>query len=610
MGVRMGLNMTSKKKWKSVLITVYKRAALAPYNEQVFSIIEELLLNKLAKAYPLATQWIRGIMLDRETNAIWMGTVSYKSKDWERVRQAITSKKRTIQFSVTTTDRDSRYTTCNLWGVTIRSTAVEQTLEQHTEIPNKVVIELCPELFEWYGQERTLQLFRALVEACDAQNGYMDFVNYGTNSSGNTPVWEFAKRMKYDIPEVDHARPSKTLLRQWEEERKLNPEISFKEQDRNWRALLKKSVCRVDCDAYICGYSWGFLLNERIIKKLGGKEAILQSAPAAHIWDWSNEAAERLFVQMTESVLDMPEKMRFTIRNYFSKVLPELDLVEIAIHKGMGRKFDDGLVLDSEEKRIVLHLSRLPKEPFRRMATASEEDRDAIIAESLTVPVEDMKIETPKSDFDELVAWETLPDAKRQTERFWILAKRKSTSSVFCQMSDSMRRRIEETDAPYGGSHWQYIRHKKNELRNIEANRLFEAWSKEYDDLLRGQTKGESEEQIFFIDPQTQLLTVPCREPWELALWIPMGGFNDCPPPEEQASVFRHWQERYGAIPYYVNEDTWVLKTNRPLTESEARVVAREQFLFCIDLFQAFPAGVNQLATHLQTKDIWVFWWD
>jgi hypothetical protein len=45
------------------------------------------------------------------------------------------------------------------------------------------------------------------------------------------------------------------------------------------------------------------------------------------------------------------------------------------------------------------------------------------------------------------------------------------------------------------------------------------------------------------------LAKIPTTKPWELAAWIPMGGFNDCPTPSEQVAVFKRWYDVYGAVP-------------------------------------------------------------
>jgi len=101
---------------------------------------------------------------------------------------------------------------------------------------------------------------------------------------------------------------------------------------------------------------------------------------------------------------------------------------------------------------------------------------------------------------------------------------------------------------------------------------------------------------------------IPTEKPWDLAAWIPMGGWNDCPWPAEQVAVFRHWYERYGAIPALVTHDIWELYVhNPPETEEEALQLAKEMFAFCEDIGES---GIHFLALWIRGNSTWGFWWD
>ncbi|MBP1995540.1 DUF4253 domain-containing protein [Paenibacillus eucommiae] len=110
------------------------------------------------------------------------------------------------------------------------------------------------------------------------------------------------------------------------------------------------------------------------------------------------------------------------------------------------------------------------------------------------------------------------------------------------------------------------------------------------------------------------LAKIPTRNPWELAAWIPMGGFNDCPNPKEQMAVFRRWHQKYGAVPGLVTYENWELElTNPPKSEVEAEILAKEQFAFCYDIvMQAGKGGdsIRALASQLKGSTAWYFWWD
>jgi len=104
---------------------------------------------------------------------------------------------------------------------------------------------------------------------------------------------------------------------------------------------------------------------------------------------------------------------------------------------------------------------------------------------------------------------------------------------------------------------------------------------------------------------------IPAENPWELAVWLPMGGFNDCPLPENQAAVFRYWFEKYGAIPSTVTHDIWeVVLTQPPAAEGEAEALAKEQYAFCPDLVDQGTETIRALASGLIGSYTWFFWWD
>lgn len=112
------------------------------------------------------------------------------------------------------------------------------------------------------------------------------------------------------------------------------------------------------------------------------------------------------------------------------------------------------------------------------------------------------------------------------------------------------------------------------------------------------------------------LAKIPTTKPWELAAWIPMGGFNDCPMPDVQVAVMKYWFEKYQAIPSIVTYDTWefmVLNYKEtggfPIKDKDdAMKLAIEQAAFCTD--QTNEVTIGQLADGLTRSKVWYFWWD
>jgi len=108
------------------------------------------------------------------------------------------------------------------------------------------------------------------------------------------------------------------------------------------------------------------------------------------------------------------------------------------------------------------------------------------------------------------------------------------------------------------------------------------------------------------------IVKIPTRNPWELAIWAPMGGFNECPGPEEQAAVFRYWYEQYGAVPaLLMGHDTWELQLDRPpQSDRDCENLAKEHLNFCPDVSPPLGNTVREIASHLRGSTVWQFWWD
>nr|WP_277398397.1 DUF4253 domain-containing protein [Neobacillus citreus] len=107
------------------------------------------------------------------------------------------------------------------------------------------------------------------------------------------------------------------------------------------------------------------------------------------------------------------------------------------------------------------------------------------------------------------------------------------------------------------------------------------------------------------------LAKIPTDKPWEVAAWVPMGGFNECAMPEEQVAVFKYWYEKYGATPALVTPDVWELYIVKPpKTQEESKLLAWEQFGFCGDIVWQGVGTVNSLAGTLINSSYWYFWWD
>lgn len=116
----------------------------------------------------------------------------------------------------------------------------------------------------------------------------------------------------------------------------------------------------------------------------------------------------------------------------------------------------------------------------------------------------------------------------------------------------------------------------------------------------------------YVLEEDTLLLKIPVQHPWEIIAWIPMGGWNECPAPEEMISVCKYWYEAYGAIPAVFTHDVMEFYAPKKLNGADSLEVAKEHYAFCVDRVDqgTRTCTLSELAVGLQDSDMWYFWWD
>ena len=101
----------------------------------------------------------------------------------------------------------------------------------------------------------------------------------------------------------------------------------------------------------------------------------------------------------------------------------------------------------------------------------------------------------------------------------------------------------------------------------------------------------------------------PVQQPWELPLFVPMGGFGGCPAPAEQAAVARLWHTAYGAVPVVIACDILEFRVAHPPVQLlETERLAMQQFAFNFDLISQ-RNSLLALASELVGAKAWYFWW-
>lgn len=111
-------------------------------------------------------------------------------------------------------------------------------------------------------------------------------------------------------------------------------------------------------------------------------------------------------------------------------------------------------------------------------------------------------------------------------------------------------------------------------------------------------------------DAKAVLAEIPTQNPWEVIRWIPFGGWNECPMPEDMMQVLEYWYKKYGATVGCISHDTMELAVPNPVTESDAPELAKEQYAFCTDIVNQGVGSIPALAEDLKQSTVWFFWWD
>lgn len=146
-------------------------------------------------------------------------------------------------------------------------------------------------------------------------------------------------------------------------------------------------------------------------------------------------------------------------------------------------------------------------------------------------------------------------------------------------------------------------------------NELGDAWNETVGELA-GEDTDASTNFSSFINFSTKksdecvLAKIPVTEPWKVFAWLPFGGWNECPNPEEILWIAKYWYELYGVIPAVMTRDVLEFSAHPIRDEKTAMAAALEHYAFCSDIVDQGVGTIGRLAHSLMQSSVWYFWWD
>ena len=106
------------------------------------------------------------------------------------------------------------------------------------------------------------------------------------------------------------------------------------------------------------------------------------------------------------------------------------------------------------------------------------------------------------------------------------------------------------------------------------------------------------------------LARIPAK-PWEVFAWVPFGGWNECPLPEDMMRTSKYWYSKYGAVPAVITSDTLEFYLPKAVNDKdEAFKIACQQYGFCTDIVDQGTGSIRALAGIIKGSTVWFFWWD
>ncbi len=108
------------------------------------------------------------------------------------------------------------------------------------------------------------------------------------------------------------------------------------------------------------------------------------------------------------------------------------------------------------------------------------------------------------------------------------------------------------------------------------------------------------------------LVQIPTVNPWEVFIWLPVGGANGAPSDNELICISRLWHEMCGAIPSVINFGAieYFIPRGKPDSQTAAEI-AKGHFAMCPDRVMNMTRShtLGELADTLTKSCVWYLGW-
>ncbi len=141
-------------------------------------------------------------------------------------------------------------------------------------------------------------------------------------------------------------------------------------------------------------------------------------------------------------------------------------------------------------------------------------------------------------------------------------------------------------------------------------DRCPEDFLEEFEDELEDDDLVNNEFSGYGSSKEVILAKIPTVNPWEVFAWMPFGGWNECPTADVMMAVSKRWYEKYGSVPTVISHDILEYSAKPVEDHEEAKKLAMEQFIFCVDIVEQGVETLDALTVMLEQSTVWFFWWD